>query len=190
MRNGDAALSKVRAALEQTAIPIKIFHPTHITRSPKLLQESFDFANDGGYIDMTCGSGGEGKPSKCIIKAKEQGVDLKRITLSSDGMGSWSNYDKEGNLIKIGYSAVDTIYHEICSLVKEEGMDLSEALTFATSNTAHSLELFPRKGCVRVGADADLLLMQDDLSLDMVMAQGKMMMQDGVLLKKGTYEKD
>lgn len=69
-------------------------------------------------------------------------------------------------------------------------MDLSEALTFATSNTAHSLELFPRKGCVRVGADADLLLMQDDLSLDMVMAQGQMMMQDGVLLKKGTYEKD
>ena len=32
--------------------------------------------------------------------------------------------------------------------------------------------------------------MQDDLSLDMVMAQGQMMMQDGVLLKKGTYEKD
>lgn len=190
MGSDDAALGKVRAALEQTAIPIKIFHPTHITRSPKLLQESFDFANDGGYIDMTCGSGGEGKPSKCIMKAKEQGVDLKRITLSSDGMGSWSNYDKEGNLIKIGYSAVDTIYHEICSLVKEEGMDLSEALTFATSNTAHSLELFPRKGCVRVGADADLLLMQDDLSLDMVMAQGQMMMQDGVLLKKGTYEKD
>ena len=43
---------------------------------------------------------------------------------------------------------------------------------------------------MRVGADADLLLMQDDLSLDMVMAQGQMMMQDGVLLKKGTYEKD
>lgn len=39
-------------------------------------------------------------------------------------------------------------------------------------------------------ADADLLLMQDDLSLDMVMAQGQMMMQDGILLKKGTYEKD
>lgn len=43
---------------------------------------------------------------------------------------------------------------------------------------------------MRVGADADLLLMQDDLSLDMVMAQGQMMMQDGILLKKGTYEKD
>lgn len=189
MGNADSALSLVREALDKTTIPVKIFHPTHVTRAPKLLQEAFDFAKQGGYIDMTCGTERGKRTAEYIMKAKEQGVPLNRITMSSDGMGSWSKYDQEGNLIQIGYSAVDTIYQELKAMVQDYKMPLEEALCFMTSNTAHALEIFPKKGCIRAGSDADLLLLEGDLSLDGVIANGNIMMENHSLLKKGTYDK-
>ena len=189
MGSDDRALSLVNEALDKTSIPIKTFHPTHVTRTNQLRDEAFAFAKRGGYIDMTCGSAREGRPADCVRLAKEQGVPMERITMSSDGMGSWSHYDSEGKLVAIGYSAVDTCYKELKYMVQECKMPLEEALCFMTSNTARSLELYPRKGCVCVGADADLLLLDEQMDLEMVMAGGKLLMQDHVLLKKGTYEK-
>lgn len=189
MGDDERALSLVNEALDKTSIPIKTFHPTHVTRNCKLLDEAFAFAKRGGYIDMTCGPAGEGRPANCILLAKKQGVPMERITMSSDGMGSWSHYDAEGKLLEIGYSSVGTCYRELKYLVQECGMPLEEALCFVTSNTARSLELYPRKGCVCVGADADLLLLDESLDLDMVMAGGSLLMQDHLLTKKGTYEK-
>ena len=94
MGSDDRTLSLVEQALETTSIPIKIFHPTHVTRSRKLMEDAFAFARKGGYIDMTCGSKGESAPSLCVMRAKEQGVPMQNITFSSDGMGSWSTYDE------------------------------------------------------------------------------------------------
>ena len=187
---GDApqGLAPVREALAKTAIPIKIFHPTHVTRRRELLEEAFDFANQGGYIDMTSNSKDSEPTAAFVVEAKERGVALDKITMSSDGMGSWSTYDEAGNLLKIGYSAVNTNLVELRRLVQNYGMDLSEALTFVTSNTAHALEIFPKKGCVQAGADADLLLMEEDLSLDSVIAMGKFMMKGHKVVHKAAYE--
>ena len=57
-----------------------------------------------------------------------------------------------------------------------------------SSNAARALELYPAKGHVAPGADADLLLLGPDLELDTVIARGKMMLENGRLLVKGTYE--
>lgn len=122
------------------------------------------------------------------MKAKEQGVPLQNITFSSDGMGSWSTYDEAGNLLRIGYSAVDTVYQEIKRLVQEYKMPLEEALCFGTSNTARALEIERKKGHIAPGVDADLLLMDEDLTMNTVIAGGQIMMENHVLLKKGTYE--
>ena len=120
--------------------------------------------------------------------ADEQ-VPMEKITISSDGQGSWSNYDADGKLTEMGVSDVDTIYRQIVYEVKNEKMPLAEALTFGTSNVAKALELYPKKGAVQEGSDGDLLLMNGDLTLDAVIAGGAVMMKDGVLVKKGTYEK-
>ena len=53
---------------------------------------------------------------------------------------------------------------------------------------AKALEVYPKKGAVHVGSDADVLVLNGDLSMNTVIARGSLMMQDGVLLKKGTYE--
>ena len=113
---------------------------------------------------------------------------MDRLTFSSDGQGSWSHYDCYGNLTEIGVTDVGTMYGQLVNLVKDGGLDLAEALTYFTSNVAQALELLPRKGRVAPGADADLLLIGPDMELDTVMAGGKLMMENGALLVKGTYE--
>lgn len=191
MGDDKRALEPVFEALERTSIPIKTFQPTHVGRSAKLQDDAFRFAKMGGTIDITCGQS-ESKfkaVAASLKKAAEEQVPMEKITISSDGQGSWSNYDADGKLTEMGVSDVDTIYRQIVYEVKNEKMPLAEALTFGTSNVAKALELYPKKGAVKEGSDGDLLLMNGDLTLDAVIAGGAVMMKDGVLVKKGTYEK-
>ncbi len=193
MHMGDdkKCLQPVFEALERTSIPIKTFQPTHVGRNANLQADAFKFAKMGGTIDITCGEFEKKTNSVAtsLRAAKEENVPFEKITLSSDGQGSWSNYDSEGKLTEMGVSKVDTVYRQIVHQVKNEGMKLEEAICLGTSNVAKALELYPKKGAVREGSDADVLIMNADLSLNAVIANGAVMMKDGVLCKKGTYEK-
>lgn len=183
-------LGPVFEALDRTSIPIKTFHPTHVGRSQELQADAFKFAKMGGYIDITCGQA-KGKTQSVAASlraAKEQDVPLDKVTLSSDGQGSWSNYDADGNLTEIGVSNVNTMYSQFVYEVQEEKLSIEEALQFVTINVAKAMEFYPKKGVVREGSDADVLVMNADLSLDAVIANGNVMMSDGVIRKKGTYE--
>ena len=193
MHMGDdkKCLQPVFEALEKTSIPIKTFQPTHVGRNANLQADAFKFAKMGGTIDITCGEFEKKTNSVAasLRAAKEENVPFEKITLSSDGQGSWSNYDSEGKLTEMGVSKVDTVYRQIVHQVKNEDMKLEEAICLGTSNVAKALELYPKKGAVREGSDADVLIMNADLSLNAVIANGAVMMKDGVLCKKGTYEK-
>ena len=145
------ALKPVFEALERTSIPPKTFQPTHVGRNANLLEDAFKFAKMGGTIDLTCGES-ESKfhsVADAVKKAKKEGVPMEKVTMSSDGQGSWSNYDTEGKLVEIGVSDVDTIYRQIVYMVKEENMDLEELLALGTKNPAMALELYPKKGAVK-----------------------------------------
>lgn len=183
-------LQPVFEALERTSIPIKTFHPTHVGRSKELQADAFKFAKMGGYIDITCGQA-QGKTQSVAASlraAKEQGVPMDKVTISSDGQGSWSNYDADGNLTEIGVSNVNTMYKQFVYEVQEEKLSIEEALSFVTINVAKAMEFYPQKGVVWEGSDADVLVMNEDLSLNAVIANGNVMMSDGIVRKKGTYE--
>ena len=178
-------LQSVMDILDQTDIPIKTFQPTHVNRNPFLLQQAIGFAKRGGTIDITCDSG-EGV-YQALMKIKEDGVCIDRVTLSSDGQGSWSKYDAQGNLLQIGVSDVDTIYKQIVYLVKQKNWSMEDALVLGCRNVAKVLELYPQKGVIQKDSDADLLLWDKDLNLDMVIAQGHILMKDGKLLTKEIF---
>lgn len=184
------SLKPVFKALEKTSIPVKTFQPTHVGRSPKLLEDAFKLAKMGGTIDITCGQSRAKMESVAasLKLAKEENVPMEKVTISSDGQGSWSNYDADGRLIEIGVSDVDTVYRQIVYMVQEEQMPLEEALTFGTSNVAKALELYPKKGVVQEGSDGDVLVLNAGFSLDTVIANGNLMMSGGQILRKGTYE--
>lgn len=190
MGGDDRALSPVFEALERTSIPVKTFQPTHVGRAKKLQEDAFKLAKMGGTIDFTCGQFEEKikELAASLRAAKEAGVPTDKVTISSDGQGSWSNYDEAGNLTQMGVSSVDTMYRQVVYEVQNENMSLEEALSLGTRNVAKALEVYPKKGAVHEGSDADVLVLNGDLSMNTVIARGSLMMQDGVLLKKGTYE--
>lgn len=188
MGDDPRGLEPVFEALEKTSIPIKTFRPTHVARNWDLYDQALKFANMGGYIDLTCDCAPYKEVAEGLRRAKAAGVPLNHITLSSDGQGSWSEYDEEGNLEKIGVSSVAASYEQVVDLVLNEGLDLAEVLAYVTANPADVLDL-QEKGHIREGADGDLLLMKkEDLKLDTVIAMGRLMMRGGEILVKGTYE--
>ena len=188
MGDAKSGLQPVFDALENSAIPTTIFRPTHVNRNPHLLEEAYAYAKMGGYIDLTCGITGQNRPADCIMEVKKRGIPTDHITISSDGQGSWSRYNQQGRLVEIGVSSVESIYKEFKSMVQEHDMKIEEALPFVTSNVAQALGLQEKKGCIKEGADADVILLNAELEVDTVIAKGKILMQDGDVLVKGTYE--
>lgn len=186
MGGGKFLFGQINDALEHSNLPITIFRPTHVNRDDKLFEEALKFAERGGYIDITSGISRNLTDVKAYQLAKERNV-LDRITYSSDGFGSWSNYDKEGNLVEIGYSPVNTGIKAIKEIVKS-GEKLEDAIKPFTSNVAKVLKLNREIGYVKEGYLANLVALNDDLEIETVISEGQMMMKNKNILKKGTYE--
>lgn len=55
-------------------------------------------------------------------------------------------------------------------------------------NPARANGLWPAKGCIRAESDGDLILLDENLMIDTVIAKGKIMIQNGEVLVKGTFE--
>ena len=72
--------------------------------------------------------------------------------------------------------------------VKELGMPLEKTLPYMTSQVAEALDLLPKKGVIKEGSDADLLLFEKDMTLSTYIAKGKVFMKEKNLMRKGTYE--
>ena len=161
-----------------------MFHPTHVTRNEQLFQKALQLLYMGGTIDITCE-----EHEGCASWIKQANPkDYGRITLSSDGQGSWSDYDEYGNLTAIGVSDVSVLLQNVQEMLRNQDFSITECISFSTANPARVLGLYPAKGCISVGSNADLLLFDDDWQLHDVMANGRWFMKNQKLLKKGTFE--
>ena len=186
MGDGKFYFEQINDALKYSNLPITTFRPTHVNRNKELYGEAIKFATNGGYIDLTTSMSKDLTDIKSYKKAKESNV-LDKITFSSDGFGSWSNYDDKGNLIEIGYSPVNTGLKAIKELVKS-GEKLEDAIKPFTSNVAKALKLDKEIGYLKKGYIANLLLLDENLDLDTIISNGKFMMKDKNMLVKGIYE--
>ncbi|MHD0316877.1 beta-aspartyl-peptidase [Fusobacterium sp. THCT1E2] len=190
MGDGDRVLSQVLNVIRDSEIPIKHFIPTHVNRKAEVFEAALDFAKRGGYIDITSSFTEEDymTAAKGVVAAQKAGVPLDRITFSSDGYGSFSDYDAAGNLIRIGASPIDTDHQQIIELVKKYGFNLEEALQFLTVNPAKALKLYPNKGILAEDSDADMILLDENLDINDVFALGKQFVKNKKVIIKGTYE--
>ncbi|PAB56731.1 beta-aspartyl-peptidase [Anaeromicrobium sediminis] len=188
MGNGKKGLKPIKDIINDSDLPIGTIRPTHVNRKVELLHESFEFAKEGGYIDLTCGIYEDLRPGKVIKMAIEENVPMDNITISSDGYGSWSKYDSKGNMTQIGVSQVDTLYEEFKYMVKSNSFEMEEALRFFTSNVAKGLKLYPKKGSIEEGSCGDVLIVDENLDIDTVIARGKIMILNKDIIVRGTYE--
>ena len=179
-------------ACEKTMLKLNQFMPTHCNRNDYTLEFAKEFGKRGGNIDITTSSYPyfpeyEVKPSKCINILLEAGVPIERITFTSDAGGSLPGYDSAGNLIRLEVGLPSANFKELMDAVNEEKIPLEKALKVLTSNPADILKL-TQKGRVNVGKDADLILIKND-KINTVIAMGQIVKRDGVVVKKGRYEK-
>ncbi len=188
MGNGKDGLGPITEVLKDTDIPVKTIRPTHVNRKKELLLQAFEYAKTGGIIDLTCGLYDDLRPAKVIKMAEEAGVPIENITISSDGYGSWSKYDSSGNMTEIGVSQVDSLHKELKVMVKNLGFDLEKALSFVTANVSKALNIYPKKGRISEESDADVLILDEDLEIQTVIANGRLMIHQGEVLIRGTYE--
>jgi beta-aspartyl-dipeptidase (metallo-type) len=186
--NGKAGLEPIFDVLDDTEIPIFVFRPTHLNRNEMLLKQSFEFAKIGGYIDYTCGIGERLSPSGAIRESIIAGVPQDKITFSSDGYGSWSNYDEEGNLTEIGVSSVKSTFKCLINMVENENFSFDEALPYVTTNVAKGLRLEKTKGKIAEGFDADMLVLDENNNIDTFISRGNVMMEDGKITVRFPFE--
>ena len=69
-----------------------------------------------------------------------------------------------------------------------EGVPLETAIRVAGENPARANGLWPRKGTIRPDSDGDLLILDEEMHIDTVVARGRVMVRDGKAVVKGTYE--
>lgn len=167
-------------------IPIRHLRPTHCARDKALFAEAIRFAKRGGVIDVTSGGSCFDTPAKAIRAALEEGVDPANITMSSDGHGSIPRFNAEGIMVGLATGAVSSNLRELRALL-ELGLKPEQALPFVTSNVAGHLGL-AGKGVVAAGGSADLCLFDAGFDLRYVMAKGRLLMRDGAVVVKGSFE--
>ncbi len=168
--------------------PIKMFVPTHLNRTATLLEEAVEYLCVGGNADLTAGensSKGISVPEALSTLLKKN-LDMQKVTVSSDGNGSIPAEGGKGT----GVGLVKQLYEDIRNSIINEDVEMSKAISAVTSNVAKVLGMYPKKGAIAAGSDADILVLESgSLRIKELIVKGERLMGDGIVLKKGRYEK-
>ena len=111
------------------------------------------------------------------------------LSISSDGCGSQPRFNEKGECIGLDYTSPKVLLIELKNCVFKEEIPLETALMFLTCNPAKVIGKEGVKGCLQAGADADLVVLNEDLDIVHVMAKGVHAADQGTALLKGRFER-
>jgi beta-aspartyl-dipeptidase (metallo-type) len=189
--SGPRGLELVWRALNETELPPSVFNPTHVNRRKALFEEAVALARRGCVIDITAfpvaADEDAWSAAEALTRYLESGAPPARVTVSSDGGGCLPVFDADGRVthMDVGQpSAMAVALKELLAC----GQPLERILPAFTANPA-SLLLLARKGHLTTGADADLVVLDDEGSVRDVMARGRWHIREGRSMVRGTFER-
>jgi beta-aspartyl-dipeptidase (metallo-type) len=191
---GKRALEPLLELVNETEIPASQYVPTHVNRNQRLFEQSVAYAREIGTVDVTAGISpalgfpNSTKPSRAVAHLLEAGAAIDHVTLSSDSNGNMPVLNERGEVVGVLVQEVLHLYNEVRDLVVEEGLPIEVAIRPVTDTVARIYGL-NAKGRIAAGLDADLLLVEPDLTLRSVYARGQLMVRDGEVLVCGTYDR-
>ena len=175
-----AGIEPLMDVVRTTDIPIFHFRPTHMALHA---EQAVPFTGMGGYADFTASDS-----LAALLYGYRDRLDLSFVTISSDSNGSMPKWDAaHEHVIGMGVGRMTSLLRTLRQLVRE-GFTLEQALPFLTENVARGLLMYPKKGTVRPGSDADMLLLREDLTADTLVSKGHLLMRGGRVVKFGYYE--
>jgi beta-aspartyl-dipeptidase (metallo-type) len=188
--DGERGLALVRRLLRETELPPRVFHPTHVNRRRDLFEEACQLSREQVVIDLTAFPVAEGEDAWSAADAWERfhdrGCPADRLTVSSDGGGCLPQFNANGELTRMDFATSAGLPGTLREL-RRRGHSLGAVLPCMTSNVARLLRL-PGKGRLAVGADADLVCLDEQQGVRHVMARGRWMVQHGTPLRTGLFE--
>jgi beta-aspartyl-dipeptidase (metallo-type) len=188
--DGPRGLDLVRRALAESELPPRVFHPTHVNRRKALFEEALDLARGGSTIDITAFPVEDGEDAwsaaDALILALDRGVPPANLTISSDAGGCLPCFDAQGHVSHMDVGDAGALLRSLREIV-ERGVPLERALPAFTSNPARLLRL-GSKGNLLVGADADMVALDEAGIARDVIVGGVVHVRDGQCVRHGTFE--
>ena len=190
MGSGKGRLNPIFYVLDNSDVSPKNLLPTHMLRSPELIEDGVELVRRGGYIDCTVGCTPEEMEEGAAQIAdllNREGVSADHVTMSTDAFGSQPKFNEIGECIGLTYASPKYLHQTVQSLVRR-GLPLEEVLKMVTSTPADLLTKKGVKGCVAEGADADILVLGEELAIESLFMRGKTAVLNGKVLMKGRFE--
>ena len=173
-------LKDIMEIVREEGIPITHFRPTHMDCH---LKEAMEFMEMGGWADFTAEPDKADELYDVICKS-----GIEHMTVSSDSNGSIPVWNDQKEIVDVKVGGMKPLYQLIRNLIVDFDVPIETAIALITSNVAKALNLYPEKGALLPGSHGDLVLLDENLHVDTVMAKGKLMMRNKKLLAKGTFE--
>ncbi len=189
--DGERGLGLVRRALDETELPPRTFHPTHVNRRRALFDEALALTARGVTIDVTAFPPDQAAPdeveaAEAVGHYLDRGLPAERLTVSSDGGGCLPHFDAQGELLRMDFATSGALADLLAALLGA-GRALAAVLPPFTTNPARLLR-FSRKGRIAVGRDADLVALGEDHRPRDVMARGRWFVRRGRPVVRGAFE--
>lgn len=188
MGDGRRGLSLIQQALDETELPARTFHPTHVNRQRWLFDDACALVQRGCTVDVTAFDPGDDGISveDCVARFLDDGLPAERLTVSSDGAGCLPVFDADGVLLEMDIGRPKTVALALQALL-QRGYALERVLPFFTRNVS-TLFRFHDAGEIAAGRRADLVILDDGGAVRDVYAAGRLMVQGGAPGVRGPFE--
>ncbi|PSL51368.1 beta-aspartyl-dipeptidase (metallo-type) [Salsuginibacillus halophilus] len=191
--DGKDQLDVLEETVSTTNLPITQFVPTHLNRSHDLFERAVTYAKNGGYVDFTTSTVPNAADEdeltcpKALESLLNQNISITQISFTSDAQGSLPAFDEQGNFTGLDVGRVTSLFDAVRQCVQEKGIPLETAIQTITTTPAKAQQL-REKGRIAKGFDGDLVLLDQDLTIQTVIAKGDVLMEEQTLLRTGTFE--
>lgn len=188
--DGERGLGLIKEIIERTEIPSRVLNPTHCNRKNELFVQACELSHLGCYIDVTAfpvEAGEDGLSAADAFKHYQAaGCPMTRLTISSDGGGCLPHFDAQGELLHMDFGRNIALSETLKELL-DGGEDTAAVLPVFTQNVAKLLRLH-HKGQIKVGNDADLIILNNNNQIQDVMAMGQWHRKNHQTLIFGGFE--
>lgn len=190
MGDGKRGLDLIDKLLDETEIPPRVLNPTHCNRNIPLFEQACELTKKGICIDVTAfpssDSDTEYSAAESFKRYLSGGFNKQKFTISSDGGGCLPHFNEQGELLHLDYGRC-TLLSDCIKELLDEGFALDEVISPFTSNVAKLLKLH-NKGQIKIGNDADLVILDQDNKIESVMALGQWHQKNHKTIKFGSFE--